>query len=139
MSVAVRTEAGRPPAERAAANSSRVAYADAPPIGDLLSDVAGHAQGIVRAEVRLAIEQAREQVNAGVRRVAFLGGAALFGTLGVVLLSVAAIFALATVVALWLAVLIVAAVVLVAAFALVAAANRPSIDATGDGTSGRAT
>jgi len=125
MSVAVRS-ADRPAAERSAARPAPVAYADAPPIGELLSDVAGHAQGIVRAEVRLALEDMSERVSGGVRRAAFLGGAAVFGVLGVILLLVGAMLALATVVALWLAAVIVAAVAFVGALMLIAAARRPS-------------
>lgn len=127
MSVAVRGEAGRPPVERPAYRSP-VTHADTPPLGELLGDVAAHAQGIVRAEVRLAIEQARAQVDSGVRTVALFGGAAVIGVLGIALLMVAATLALATVVAVWLAALIVAVAALAIALALAVTARSTSAD-----------
>lgn len=94
------------------------------PLGELLGDVAGHAQGIVRTEVRLAIAQVRDELSEGARRVTLLGGASVFALVGCLLLLIAGAMALATIVAAWLAVLIIAGVAFLASLILLGLGGR---------------
>lgn len=80
------------------------------PIGALLGDVAGHAEDVVRTEVRLAVAQARAELTDGARRVSLLGGAGVLAIVGVVMLLIAGILALSTVMVAWMAVVIAAGV-----------------------------
>jgi len=90
-------------------------------IGAVLADIAGNAQEIVRAEIRLAKTEVRAEISTAGRGAMFLaagGGAAL---LALGLVSIAGVLLLATVVALWIAALIVAAGVAVIGALLIAA------------------
>ena len=94
------------------------------PLGELLGDVAGHAQGIIRTEMRLAFAQARHELSIAARRMAFLASASVFVFVGVVLLMVAGVLVLSTLVATWIAVLITAVVSFLVAFVLLRVAAR---------------
>jgi uncharacterized membrane protein len=93
------------------------------PLGALLGDVAGHAQEIVRTEVRLAVAQARAELTNGARRVSLLGGASVLAVIGVVMLLIAGILALSTVMVAWMAVLIAAGVAFLLSVILLGAAR----------------
>lgn len=93
------------------------------PLGALLGDVAGHAQEIVRTEVRLAVAQARTELTDGARRVSLLGGAGVLAIVGVVMLLVAGIMALSTIIVAWMAVLIAAGVAFLLSLGLLGAAR----------------
>jgi uncharacterized membrane protein YqjE len=97
------------------------------PLGELLGDVAGHAQGIVRAEVRLAFAQVREEVSTGTRRVVLRSSAALFALLGVIMMLVALVLGLSTMMAAWLATVIAAGIVLLVSVILLGIAARSSV------------
>jgi hypothetical protein len=99
--------------------------ADAP-LGELLGDVAGHAQGIIRTELQLAFAQVRQELHGAARRVAIQAGAIGFGLVGAIGLLIAGALALTAVVTAWLAVLITAGVALLIAVAMFAAASRGS-------------
>lgn len=77
-------------------------------IGAVLSDIVGDLQHIVRAEVRLAKSEIREEVGKAKRGVVFLvaGGVVLTCAFGLMLLT--AVYALATVWPPWMAALAVA-------------------------------
>ena len=79
-------------------------------IATVLKDIVGNVQQIVRAEIRLASAEVRQEARKAGQGAALLmaGGAVAVLTLGCVL--IAAIALLATIVALWSAALIVAAV-----------------------------
>jgi len=79
-------------------------------IGTVLKDIVGNVQQIVRAEIRLASAEVRQEARKAGQGAALLmaGGAVAVLALGCVL--IAAIALLATIVALWSAALIVAAV-----------------------------
>lgn len=84
-------------------------------IGDVLGDIAGNIQQIVRAEMRLAKAELREDVVLARRGAVLLSAGALVGALALGVALFAAVYALATVVAPWLAALIVAVVAAVIA------------------------
>jgi hypothetical protein len=96
------------------------------PLGALLGDVAGHAQGIVRAEIQLAFAQVRHEVQTVARRVALQGGAIMFVLLSAIALMIAGALALSTVVVAWMAVLITAGAAMVVALVLFGLARRGS-------------
>jgi membrane protein len=94
------------------------------PIAQMIGDIVGNVQHIVRAELRLARAELKEDVSL-VRRAAVLGAiGALAGTLGLAFLCLAAVYALALVVPAWAAALIVAIVVMAAAALCFVAARR---------------
>ena len=95
-----------------------------PPLGQILGDVAGHAQGVVRTEIQLAVAQVRDEVSAGARLAIFMGGAGVVAVVGLVLLFAACALFLATMFAAWVAVLIVAALALATALLLLMVARK---------------
>ncbi|GAB1343442.1 phage holin family protein [Gemmatimonas sp.] len=95
-------------------------------MGELFADAAGHAQGIVRAEVRLAFAQMRNELQAVARRLTLQGGAVFFAFAGTIALMIAGALALHLVVAAWLAVLIIGGVTLLMAVVLFGVAGRSS-------------
>ncbi len=74
---------------------------------ELIGDIAGNVQDIVRAEVRLAAVELRTEAHGAVRVAALWGAAALVGALGLGWLLYAVIQMLALVMALWSAALVV--------------------------------
>jgi uncharacterized membrane protein YqjE len=89
-------------------------------IAAVLTDIVGNVQQIIRAEIRLAKVEVRQEVNIAARSAMLLivGGVVAVLALGVALL--AGVYALAIVVAPWLAALIVAGAVGAIAGALIA-------------------
>jgi len=96
------------------------------PLGELLGEVAGHAQGILRTEVRLAFAQFREEMSEGARRTVLRAGAGVFLLLGMICVLIAGTLALSMVVAAWMAVLITGVVAFFLALLLLMAAKRSS-------------
>lgn len=84
-------------------------------IGTVLSDIVEDLQHIVRAEVRLARVEIREELGKAWNSVALIMAAGLVGLMGAGLLLLSAVFALATVWPLWAAALTVGGVVAVIA------------------------
>ena len=78
-------------------------------IADVIGDVVGNVQQIVRAEMRLARAELREDVIKVKRGATLVAAGALVGILAIGFVLLAAVYGLATVVAPWLAALIVAA------------------------------
>ena len=94
------------------------------PIAQMIGDIVGNVQHIVRAELRLAKAELKEDVSLA-RRAAILGAiGGLAGTLGLALLCLAAVYGLALVVPAWAAALIVAVAVMAAAALCFLAAKR---------------
>lgn len=98
-------------------------------IGTVLSAIVGDLQQIVRAEVRLARAEVRDEVGKAKRGAVLLlcGGVVLAASLGLILLS--AVYALAIVWPLWAAALAIAASAALAGLAL-ARAGRQRLAAT---------
>lgn len=78
-------------------------------IGEVFQDAVGHIQEIVRAEIRLAKTEIREDAGKARDAAVMFGGAALMGFFAVALLVAAATCALAIVLPWWAATLVVAA------------------------------
>jgi len=89
-------------------------------IGAVLTDVVADVQQIVRAEVRLARAEFREELGKARRGATFLVAAGVIAALGLGVMLLAAVYALATVWPPWAAALTVAAVSLAVGGALAA-------------------
>jgi uncharacterized membrane protein YqjE len=97
------------------------------PIAQVLSDIAGNVQHIVRAEMRLAKAELRQDVALVKRGALFIAVGAVTGILGLTFLCRAAVYALASTMPAWAAALIVAIVVsIIAAFFLLTARRQIS-------------
>ena len=81
------------------------------PIAQVLGDIAGNVQHIVRAEMRLAKAELKQDVALLKRGAIFIAVGAVTGILGLALLCLAAVYALASMMPAWAAALIVATVV----------------------------
>ena len=93
-------------------------------MGGLLSDIVGDLQGIVRAEVRLARAEVKEELASARRGAMFLAGGALVLVLCVGLILLALVYALATVWPPWAAALAVAGMTGIVGAALVTAGRK---------------
>ena len=81
-------------------------------IGSVLADIAGNFQHMVRAEMRLARAEIRDEIKKVARAAVLLVVAVLSGTLGVGVLLLAAVYALKLVLAPWAAAIVVGAATL---------------------------
>jgi uncharacterized membrane protein len=79
-------------------------------IAALLKDIVGNLEQIVRAEIRLAKAEVRQEVDRARRGATLLIGGVAVAVLALPFLLLAGVYGLATVVAPWIAALIVAAV-----------------------------
>ena len=75
------------------------------PIAAVLSDIIGDVQHIIRAEVRLAKVEVREELGKAKRAIAFISVAGVIGLLALAFLLLAGVYALATVWPPWAAAL----------------------------------
>jgi uncharacterized membrane protein YqjE len=90
-------------------------------IAEVLGNIVGNVQHIVRAEIRLAKAELREDAVRVKRGMSFLAIAGVIGLFALGFLFLAAVYALSMVVAPWLAALIVAVAIAVIAAALASA------------------
>jgi hypothetical protein len=93
-------------------------------MGTVISDIVGDLQGIVRAEVRLAREEIKEELASARRGTMFLTGGALVLVFSVGLILLALVYALATVWPAWAAALTVAGLAGIVGAALLAAGRK---------------
>jgi len=77
-------------------------------MASVLKDIVGNLQQIIRAEIRLATVEVRDEMAKAKRAATLIVIGALFGTLALALLLLAAVYLLAAVVQPWLAAVIVA-------------------------------
>ena len=84
-------------------------------IADIIKDIIGNIQNIVRSEVRLATVELKEEGKKAATASTMLGTAAVMGLFGFGFICLTAMFLLAMVVAVWLAALIVAILLLAGA------------------------
>lgn len=89
------------------------------PVMDVLQDIVGNAQEILRSEFQLARTEIKEEALEAARPAATLGVGLLLAAYAVGLLLLAAVFALAQVLTIWAAALVVGGAVGVAAIVLV--------------------
>src|SRR5687768_9034241 len=76
-------------------------------VASVLSDIVGNVQQIVRAEVRLAKTEVREEVGKAKRGLIFVAAGAAAAFLASVFILLAAVYALALVWPMWVAALVV--------------------------------
>jgi len=88
-------------------------------LSDVLHDIVGNVQEIVRSEVRLATGEIKEEVAQAAKAGRPLGAGIVLGLYGFGLLLMAAVCALTLLVAAWLAALIVGGVVSLIALILI--------------------
>ncbi|HUG16959.1 MAG TPA: phage holin family protein [Thermomicrobiales bacterium] len=105
-----RPEGGRGDPFLPGGNYGRTGRGDAS-IADLLQEIVGNIQGIVRSEARLLKTEVREEATAAGRAAGMLAGGALLGVYAVGILLLSAVYALRGPVPDWAAALIVGAVV----------------------------
>jgi uncharacterized membrane protein YqjE len=77
-------------------------------MADVLKDIVGNLQQIIRAEIRLATVEVREEMAKAKKAAILIIVGALFGTLALALLLFAAVYLLSTAVQPWQAALVVA-------------------------------
>lgn len=78
------------------------------PVADIVRDLLGNLDRMVRSEVRLAVEEAREDIGASRALATMLVAGAALGYLAIGFLFLAAFLVIETAVAPWLAALLVA-------------------------------
>jgi len=83
--------------------------------GDVLKDIVGNVQEIIRSEVRLAKVETTEEITKAKSAAIILGAGGVFGLFATGFVLLAAVYALSLVVASWMAALIVGVVVGIAA------------------------
>jgi uncharacterized membrane protein YqjE len=93
-------------------------------MGTVLSDIVGNLQGIVRAEVRLAREEIKEELASARRGTILLTGGAVVLVLSVGLILLALVYALATIWPAWAAALTVAGLAGIVGAALLTAGRK---------------
>ena len=76
-------------------------------LSDVLHDIVGNVQEIVRSEVRLATAEIKEEVANAAKAGRLLGAGIILALYGLGLLLMAAVYALTLIVAPWLAALII--------------------------------
>ncbi len=84
------------------------------PFSEIVNDIVGHAQEIVRSEIRLAKAEVREEASEALQAGILLGVGAFVALFGVGFLLWCATYALGLVVPMWAATLIVGAVLAIA-------------------------
>lgn len=93
-------------------------------VPEVLGDIVTNFEQIVRAEIRLAKTEVREEAAKAVKPSAALGAGLALGLYGLGFLLLAAVYALTMVMAAWLAALIVGAVLAIAGFAVASTAGK---------------
>jgi uncharacterized membrane protein YqjE len=93
-------------------------------VPEVLHDIVGNLQEIIRSEFRLAKTEIKEEAAKAAKPAATFGAGMLLGFYGVGFLLLALVYGLSTVMAGWLAALIVGAILAVVAGALVSSSAR---------------
>jgi uncharacterized membrane protein YqjE len=86
---------------------------------DVLQDIVGNVQQIIRSEFRLARAELREKANRAAKPATTLAAGAILGFYGLGFLLLAIIYALSIALAMWLAALIVSALLIIISAILV--------------------
>ncbi|HTZ49064.1 MAG TPA: phage holin family protein [Verrucomicrobiae bacterium] len=89
-------------------------------VADVLQDIVGNLQQIIRSEFRLARAELKEKADRAAKPATTLAAGAILGFYGIGFLLLAIVYALSLALSVWLAALIVSAVLIVAAAILVA-------------------
>jgi uncharacterized membrane protein YqjE len=91
------------------------------PFSEIVFDIVGHAQEIVRSEVRLAKVEIKQEATEAARASTMLVAGAVLGVIALGFLLWTAVYALALVIPLWASALIVAVVLAIVAGTLASA------------------
>ncbi len=91
---------------------------------EVLQDIAGNLQEIIRSEFRLAKTEIKEEAARAAKPVASFGAGLALGFYGVGFLLLAAVYGLSTVMAGWMAALLVGAVLAVVAAAILTSSGK---------------
>jgi uncharacterized membrane protein YqjE len=92
-------------------------------VPEVLQDIIGNFEQIIRSEFRLAKTEIREEASLAVKPVSILGVGLVLGVLGLGFLLLAAVYALSLVIAAWLAALVVGGVLALVSSILVASSS----------------
>jgi uncharacterized membrane protein YqjE len=84
-------------------------------VAELLKDVVGNVQEIIRYEVRLAKTEMREEAGKARAAAAFIAGGVLFAVYALIFVLLCVMFALAVILPLWLSALLVGVVLFMVA------------------------
>jgi uncharacterized membrane protein YqjE len=105
-------------------------------VPEVLQDIVGNFEQIIRSEFRLAKTEIREEASQAVNPVSVLGVGLVLGFLGLGFLLLASVYALSLVIAPWLAALLVGGLLAIVSSILVASssANLKQLNPTPDKT-----
>jgi uncharacterized membrane protein YqjE len=87
-------------------------------VPEVLQDIVGNLQEIIRSEFRLAKTELKEEAGQAAKPAAIFGMGLVFGFYGIGFLLLAAVYGMSTVMAVWLAALLVGTFLAVVAVAL---------------------
>jgi len=93
-------------------------------VPEVLQDIIGNLQEIIRSEFRLAKTELKEEASRAARPAATFGAGLVFGFYGIGFLLLASVYGLSMVMAGWLAALIVGAVLAVVAMGLISSSSK---------------
>ena len=93
-------------------------------VPEVLQDIVGNLQEIIRSEFRLAKTELKEEASKAAKPAATFGAGLVFGFYGVGFLLLASVYGLSMIMAGWLAALIVGAVLAVVAIGLISSSSK---------------
>ena len=93
-------------------------------VPEVLQDIVGNLQEIIRSEFRLAKTELKEEASRAAKPVATFGVGLVFGFYGIGFLLLASVYGLSMVMAGWLAALIVGAILAVVAMGLIGSSSK---------------
>jgi len=93
-------------------------------VPEVLQDIVGNLQEIIRSEFRLAETELKEEASRAVKPVATFGIGLVFGFYGIGFLLLSSVYGLSTVMAGWLAALLVGTIVAIVALALMISSGK---------------
>jgi Protein of unknown function (DUF1469). len=93
-------------------------------IPEVLQDIVGNLEDIIRSEFRLAKTELKEEASRAAKPVATFGMGLLFGFYGIGFLLLSSVYGLSTVMAGWLAALLVGTILAIVAFALMSSSGK---------------
>src|SRR3984893_4778127 len=93
-------------------------------VPEVLQDIVGNLQEIIRSEFRLAKTELKEEASKAAKPAATFGAGLVFGFFGIGFLLLASVYGLSMIMAGWLAALIVGAVLAVVAIGLISSSSK---------------
>lgn len=93
-------------------------------VQEVLRDIVGNFQEIIRSEFRLAKTELREEASRAAKPVATFGVGLVFGFYGVGFLILSSVYGLSTLIPMWLAALLVGSLLAVVAIVLISSSSK---------------